>query len=87
MWSVGHAVRADREEGVDGQLYAAMGFVRQTLRSRGLTRKRAVGVGGRGGAFLHFSQLRELCELRDAELAQLVARALSYEWILLLVPV
>jgi hypothetical protein len=39
------------------------------------------------GSFLHFSQLRELCELRDAELAQLVARVLSYEWILLLVPV
>jgi hypothetical protein len=35
-----HAVRADREEGENGPLYAAMGFVRKSLRATGLTRRR-----------------------------------------------
>ena len=48
--SVIHAVRADREEGEDGPLYAAMGYVRQSLRSRGLTRKRVGEVKPPNGA-------------------------------------
>jgi hypothetical protein len=33
-------VKADPEEGEDGELYAAMGFVRKSHRSSGLTRRR-----------------------------------------------
>jgi hypothetical protein len=36
-------VKADREEGDDGELYAAMGFVRTSDRSSGLTRRRGNG--------------------------------------------
>jgi hypothetical protein len=39
--SVLHGVKGDLEEGDDGELYGAMGFVRSSLRSSGLTRKRA----------------------------------------------
>jgi len=35
------SVRGDPEEGEDGELYAAMGFVRKSLRNTGLTRRRA----------------------------------------------
>ena len=35
-----NGVKADPEEGEDGQLYAAMGFVRKSHRSSGLTRRR-----------------------------------------------
>jgi hypothetical protein len=35
-----NAVKADPEEGDDGELYAAMGFVRSSERSTGLTRRR-----------------------------------------------
>jgi hypothetical protein len=35
-----HAVRADPDEGEDGALYAAMGFIRKSLRATGLTRRR-----------------------------------------------
>jgi hypothetical protein len=35
-----NAVKADPEEGDDGDLYEAMGFVRRTDRSSGLTRRR-----------------------------------------------
>ena len=34
------AVKSDPEEGEDGELYAAMGFVRRSDRSSGLTRRR-----------------------------------------------
>jgi hypothetical protein len=34
------SVRGDPEEGEDGELYAAMGFVRKSLRNTGLTRRR-----------------------------------------------
>lgn len=40
MKRVVHGVRADKEEGEDGELYAAMGFVRRSDRSSGLTRRR-----------------------------------------------
>lgn len=36
-----NAVKGDGEEGEDGELYAAMCFVRKSTRSSGLTRKRA----------------------------------------------
>ena len=35
-----NAVKADPEEGDDGDLYEAMGFVRRSVRSTGLTRRR-----------------------------------------------
>jgi len=35
-----NAVKADPEEGDDGELYEAMGFVRRSVRSSGLTRRR-----------------------------------------------
>ena len=35
-----HGVRADSEEGEDGELYSAMGYVRRSARSSGLTRRR-----------------------------------------------
>ena len=35
-----NAVKADPEEGDDGELYVAMGFVRSSERSTGLTRRR-----------------------------------------------
>jgi hypothetical protein len=35
-----HGVRADSEEGEDGELYSAMGYVRRSQRSSGLTRRR-----------------------------------------------
>lgn len=35
-----HAVRADSEEGENGPLYAAMGYVRRSQRATGLTRRR-----------------------------------------------
>jgi hypothetical protein len=35
-----HGVRADNEEGDDGELYSAMGYVRRSQRSSGLTRRR-----------------------------------------------
>ena len=35
-----NAVKADPEEGDDGELYEAMGFVRSSERSTGLTRRR-----------------------------------------------
>ena len=37
---VTNAVKADPEEGDDGDLYEAMGFVRRSVRSTGLTRRR-----------------------------------------------
>ena len=40
MRSIVHGVKGDLEEGEDGELYAAMGFVRKSLRSSGLTRRR-----------------------------------------------
>ncbi len=40
--SIVHAVKADREEGEDSPLYAAMGYVRKSERSSGLKRPRAV---------------------------------------------
>lgn len=39
--SVVHGVKGDREEGEDGELYEAMGFVRKSQRLSGLTRRRA----------------------------------------------
>ena len=39
--SVLHGVKGDLEEGDDGELYEAMGFVRSSLRKSGLTRKRS----------------------------------------------
>lgn len=38
-----NAVKSDPEEGKDGELYAAMGFVRRSDRSSGLTRRRTAG--------------------------------------------
>jgi hypothetical protein len=35
-----HAVKADPEEGDDGELYQAMGYVRRRDRDKGLTRRR-----------------------------------------------
>jgi len=35
-----HGVRADSDEGEDGELYSAMGYVRRSKRSSGLTRRR-----------------------------------------------
>jgi hypothetical protein len=40
MERVINAVKADPEEGDDGDLYEAMGFVRRSVRDRGLTRRR-----------------------------------------------
>jgi hypothetical protein len=40
--SIVHAVKADREEGEDSPLYAAMGYVRKSERSSGLKRPRTV---------------------------------------------
>ncbi len=40
MKRVVHGVRADKEEGEDGELYAAMEVVRRSDRSSGLTRRR-----------------------------------------------
>ena len=40
MQRVINAVKADPEEGDDGDLYVAMGFVRRSDRSTGLTRRR-----------------------------------------------
>ncbi len=37
--SIVHGVKGDMEEGEDGELYAAMGFVRKSLRSSGLMRR------------------------------------------------
>jgi hypothetical protein len=39
-----HGVKGDPNHGEDGPLYAAMGFVRASERSSGLTRKRANGT-------------------------------------------
>jgi hypothetical protein len=35
-----NAVKGDPEEGEDGELYSAMGYVRRSDRSSGLTRRR-----------------------------------------------
>ena len=35
-----HGVKADPEEGEDGELISAMGYVRRSMRSSGLTRRR-----------------------------------------------
>ena len=40
-----HAVRGDADEGENGELYAAMGFIPKGLRSTGLTRRRVNGNG------------------------------------------
>jgi hypothetical protein len=40
MRRVVNAVKGDPEEGEDGELYAAMGYVRKSERSSGLTRRR-----------------------------------------------
>lgn len=38
--AVVHGVRGDSEEGEDGELYSAMGYVRRSQRNSGLTRRR-----------------------------------------------
>jgi hypothetical protein len=38
--SVVMGIRGDREEGEDGELYAALGYVRKSQRSSGLTRRK-----------------------------------------------
>jgi len=40
MKRIVRGVLADRDEGEDGELYAAMGFIRRSDRSSGLTRRR-----------------------------------------------
>ncbi len=40
MKRIVRSVMADRDEGEDGELYAAMGFIRRSDRSSGLTRRR-----------------------------------------------
>jgi hypothetical protein len=44
-----NAVKGDPEEGEDGPLYAAMGYVPESQRSTGLTRRRKSGQPGEAG--------------------------------------
>lgn len=49
MRRVVNAVKGDPEEGEDGELYAAMGYVRKSDRSSGLTRRRGADATKKTG--------------------------------------